>query len=103
MDEMEWPDRRGRQGWTDAMESRVSGVIQAEAERLALRARAAVLDPKVRRGPVARLDPPVSPARPVRRDHPAYLDRAVRRVNGARRVSRALREILARLVRRANL
>lgn len=52
---------------------------------------------------LGRLDPPVSPVQPARRDRLAYLDRAALRANGARRVSRVLRGILARLVRRANL
>lgn len=103
MDEMEWPDRKDRPG---------------------LRASMAWTDETARWEKTGRLDPVGPPDRlgvleirdetglTVFRDeteHRAWLDRQarpgrlVRRVNAARRVSRALRGILARLVRRANL
>ena len=103
------PERRERQGWTDAMESRVSEALRAEADRVVLRAQresGATRDPMAEAelmGAMALTALPVQPAARARPDRPAYLARAVRKVNEGRRVSRAFREILGRLVRRANL
>lgn len=105
-DEMEWPDRKDRPGLRAPM---VRTAVQEASDRLARRVLAEMRESGVPTGHavpmahLARLDPPVSPASRARQDRPGLLDRAVRRANVARRGSRALRAILARLVKRANL
>lgn len=83
--------------------------IEAEWDRLERQAQAAVRAHGVPTGhavPMAhleRLDPPVSPALPARKDHPDRPGPLVRRVSAVRRATRVTREILGRLVKRANL
>lgn len=108
-------DGTGSQGRKDRpglREPMVRTAVQEASERLARRVLAEMRESGVPMGHavpmahLARLDPPVSPVSPVsraRQDRPGPLDRAVRRANAARRGSRALRAILARLVKRANL
>ena len=93
-------DRLGRQGWTAEME------LRAEAARLEPRARAEFLERQGLTAPMVWTDAMVDRDRAERRarlgmpDRPAPL---ARRVNAARRVTRVIGAILARLVKRANL
>lgn len=106
MGKTESADRRAVPGLTDetvrtaAREARVRTADQVLTE---IRASGVPTGHAVPMAHLGLLEPPVSPVRPARRDHPAYLDRAVRWASAARRVSRVLRAILGRLVRRANL
>lgn len=106
MDETESGARRGR---LEPMDETVRTAVREASDRLARRVLAEIRESGAPTGHavptahLARLDPPVYPELQVRQDRPAYLARAVRRANGARRVSRVLREILGRLVKRANL
>lgn len=93
-------ERPGRQGWTAEME------IRAEAARLEPRARAEFLERQGLTAPMVWTDERVALDRAERRARLGIPDRPgplARRVNAVRRVSRVLREILARLARRANL
>lgn len=92
--------RLGRQGWTAEMETR------AAAGRLEPRDRAEFLERQGLTAPMVWTDEMVALDRAERRARLGIQDRPgplVRRVNAARRVSRVLRAILARLVKRANL
>lgn len=102
-DETESAARRGRRvslGLTALTAAMDELEHRARAERLAMTGTTEHRGVSVSPGP---MDWPGHPDRLARRDRPAYLARAVRRANGARRVSRVLREILGRLVKRANL
>lgn len=102
-DEMEWPDRKDRPGlrapmaWTDgtARWEKTGKLDPVEPP-----ARLGVLEIRDETGLTVFRDETEYRAWLDRQDRPGPL---VRRVNAARRVSRALRAILARLVKRANL
>lgn len=103
MDETESADRTGRRGqrasmaWTDGTGPPVSPEYR---DRVVAQARLARPVPMVWTDEGVALDRAERRARLGMPDRPGPL---VRRVNGARRASRVLRAILARLVRRANL
>jgi hypothetical protein len=105
-DETETGARKVRPALTEWTDDRVA------LDRAERRARLGMPDPVEPPDPLVSLEPPVTTdgmelrgwmavtALPV---HPVRPGPLVRRVNAARRVSRALRAILARLVKRANL
>lgn len=92
--------RTGRPELTDEM---VRTAVRDEAERRVRQARAEAPALREPMDEMALMGAMAVTALPVRSDRLARRARVVRRVNGARRVTRVLREILARLVRRANL